>query len=94
MPYSNGLNRNIVQCLNDYDIPLIFISYSNRYCWKRRLERVVIAKVDENRKPIKGTEIEFDCDTLLLSVGLIPENELSKKAGIEVDNRTNGLSCK
>ena len=91
MPYSNGLNRNIVQCLNDYDIPLYLSHTVVDVIGKERLEKVVIAKVDENRRPIKGTEIEFDCDTLLLSVGLIPENELSEKAGIEKDKRTNGL---
>lgn len=91
MPYSNGLNRNIVQCLNDYDIPLYLSHTVIDVVGKKRLEKVVIAKVDENRRPIKGTEVEFDCDTLLLSVGLIPENELSEKAGIEKDKRTNGL---
>lgn len=91
MPYSNGLNRNIVQCLKDYDIPL-FLSHTVVYIvGKERLEKVVIAEVDENKRPIKGTEKEFDVDTLLLSVGLIPENELSTKAGIEKDRRTNGL---
>lgn len=91
MPYSNGLNRNIVQCLNDYDIPLYLSHTVTKVIGKSRLEKVIISKVDENRRPIKGTEIEFDCDTLLLSVGLIPENELSSKAGIEKDSRTNGL---
>lgn len=91
MPYSNGLNRNIVQCLQDYDIPLYLSHTVTKVIGKKRLEKVIIAKVDENKKPIKGTEIEFDCDTLLLSVGLIPENELSSKAGIEKDKRTNGL---
>lgn len=91
MPYSNGLNRNIVQCLNDYDIPLYLSHTVVDIKGKDRLEKVIIAKVDENRAPIKGTEIEFDVDTLLLSVGLIPENELSSKAGIEGDRRTNGL---
>jgi len=91
MPYSNGLNRNIVQCLHDYDIPLYLSHTVIDVVGKERLEKVVIAKVDENRRPIKGTEVEFDCDTLLLSVGLIPENELSEKAGIEKDKRTNGL---
>lgn len=91
MPYSNGLNRNIVQCLNDYDIPLYLSHTVVDIVGKDRLEKVVIAKVDENRRPIKGTEIEFKVDTLLLSVGLIPENELSAKAGIEQDKRTNGL---
>ncbi len=91
MPYSNGLNRNIVQCLEDYNIPL-YLSYTIiDIIGEKRLEKVIIAKVDEKRKPIKGTEIEFDVDTLLLSVGLIPENELSYKAGIRIDKRTNGL---
>ena len=91
MPYSNGLNRNIVQCLKDYDIPLYLSHTVTNIIGKSRLERVIISKVDENRRPIKGTEIEFNCDTLLLSVGLIPENELSSKADIEKDKRTNGL---
>ncbi|WP_027632694.1 NAD(P)/FAD-dependent oxidoreductase [Clostridium hydrogeniformans] len=91
MPYSNGLNRNIVQCLHDYDIPLYLSHTVTKIVGKDRLEKVVIAKVDENRRPIEGTEIEFSADTLLLSVGLIPENELSKNAGIELDKRTNGL---
>lgn len=91
MPYSNGLNRNIVQCLDDYDIPLYLSHTVIDVKGKERLEKVVIVKVDEKRKPIKGTEIEFDCDTLLLSVGLIPENELSNKVGINGDKRTNGL---
>ena len=91
MPYSNGLNRNIVQCLKDYDIPLFLSHTVVDIVGKERLEKVIIAEVDENRRPIKGTEKEFDVDTLLLSVGLIPENELSTKAGIEKDRRTNGL---
>ena len=90
-PYSNGLNRNIVQCLNDYDIPLYLSHTVVDIVGKERLEKVVIAEVDENKRPIKGTEKEFDVDTLLLSVGLIPENELSFNAGIEGDRRTNGL---
>lgn len=91
MPYSNGLNRNIVQCLDDYNIPLYLSHTVTNIIGNKRLEKVIISKVDENRRPIKGTEIEFSCDTLLLSVGLIPENELSSKAGIEKDRRTNGL---
>jgi NADPH-dependent 2,4-dienoyl-CoA reductase/sulfur reductase-like enzyme len=90
-PYSNGLNRNIVQCLNDYDIPLYLSHTVVDIVGKERLEKVVIAEVDENKRPIKGTEKEFDVDTLLLSVGLIPENELSFNAGAEGDRRTNGL---
>ena len=91
MPYSNGLNRNIVQCLEDYDIPLYLSHTIVEIKGKKRLEEVIIAKVDDNKKPIKGTEKVFKCDTLLLSVGLIPENELSYKAGIKGDSRTNGL---
>lgn len=91
MPYSNGLTRNIVQCLEDYGIPLYLSHTVIDVKGDGRLEKVIIAKVDENRQPIKGTEIEFDADTLLLSVGLIPENELSKNAGVELDFRTNGL---
>ncbi|WP_416187768.1 FAD-dependent oxidoreductase [Clostridium perfringens] len=91
MPYSNGLTRNIVQCLEDYGIPLYLSHTVIDVKGDGRLEKVIIAKVDENRQPIKGTEIEFDADTLLLSVGLIPENELSKNAGVELDLRNNGL---
>ena len=91
MPYSNGLTRNIVQCLEDYGIPLYLSHTVVDVKGDGRVEKVIIAKVDENRQPIKGTEIEFDADTLLLSVGLIPENELSKNAGVELDLRTNGL---
>ncbi|WP_261830586.1 NAD(P)/FAD-dependent oxidoreductase [Inconstantimicrobium mannanitabidum] len=90
MPYSNGLNRNIVQCLEDYDIPLYLSHTIIDVEGKTRLNKVVIAKVDDRRKPIKGTEKEISCDTLLLSVGLIPENELTKNAGIVLDRRTNG----
>lgn len=90
-PYSNGLNRNIVQCLNDYNIPLYLSHTVVDIIGKERLEKVIIAKVDENRMPIKGTEKEFNVDTLLLSVGLIPENELSYKAGLEIDKITNGV---
>lgn len=91
MPYSNGLNRNIVQCLNDFDIPL-YLSHTvtDIVETKGRVSKVIVSKVDEKLKPIPGSEIEFDCDTLLLSVGLLPENELSKEAGIEIDRRTNG----
>jgi len=90
MPYSNGLNRNIVQCLNDYNIPLYLAHTITDIQGKGRVEKVIVSKVDENRKPIPGTEITFDCDTILLSVGLIPENELSKSAGITMDRRTSG----
>ena len=90
MPYSNGLNRNIVQCLQDFDIPLYLSHTVTNVIGKSRIEQVAVSKVDENKAPIPGTEITFDCDTLLLSVGLIPENELSREAGIELDRRTNG----
>lgn len=88
MPFSGGLNRNIVQCLNDFDIPLLLSHTVIDVKGKERLEKVVVAKVDSNRKPIPGTEIEYECDTLLLSVGLIPENEISREAGINLDKRT------
>lgn len=90
MPYSSGLNRNIVQCLEDYNIPLVFNHTIVKIHGKERLEGVTIAKVDENRRPISGTEEFYDCDTLLLSVGLIPENELSRGAGIEINTVTGG----
>ncbi len=90
MPYSGGLNRNIVQCLHDYDIPLYLSHTVTEIRGKSRLEGITVAKVDENRVPISGTEIDFECDTLLLSVGLIPENELTRAAGIKIDCRTNG----
>ena len=90
MPYSSGLNRNIVQCLNDYDIPLYLSHTVTDIQGKDRLTGVTVAKVDENRRPIPGTEIQFDCDTLLLSVGLIPENELSQGAGVEMSPLTSG----
>ena len=90
MPYSSGLNRNIVQCLQDYDIPLYLSHTVIDIHGKERLTGVTVAKVDENRRPIPGTEIEFECDTLLLSVGLIPENELSSGAGVELSPVTSG----
>lgn len=90
MPYSSGLKRNIVQCLYDYDIPLKFSHTVVEIRGRERLEGVTIAKVDEKRKPIEGTEEYIPCDTLLLSVGLIPENELSKKAGVKLSAATNG----
>lgn len=90
MPYSGGLQRNIVQCLQDFDIPLYLSHTIIDIEGKNRVEGVTIAKVGANRKPIAGTEIHFDCDTVLLSVGLIPENELTKTAAIDMDARTNG----
>jgi thioredoxin reductase len=90
MPYSSGLTRNIVQCLNDYDIPLRFNYTVTRVHGRERIQGVTIDKVDENRSPIPGTEEYVPCDTLLLSVGLIPENELTLGAGIELDGKTGG----
>lgn len=90
MPYSGGLTRNIVQCLNDFDIPLYLSHTVTDIRGRDRLEQVVVSQVDENRRPIAGTEMVFDCDTLLLSVGLLPENELSRQAGVAIDPRTNG----
>ncbi len=90
MPYSGGLARNIEQCLNDFDIPLKLEHTVVEIHGKERLEGVTIAKVDKNRKPIFDTCEYIPCDTLLLSVGLIPENELSKKADIDISNITNG----
>ena len=90
MPYSGGLKRNIVQCLNDYDIPLYLSHTVIDIEGRDRLTGVTIAEVGPDRKPIPGTEMHYDCDTLLLSVGLIPENELSKKAEVELSPITNG----
>lgn len=90
MPYSNGLVRNIVQCLDDYDIPLKLSHTITFIHGKDRLEGVTVAKVDEKLKMIPKTEEFIPCDTLLLSVGLIPENEITRNAGIVIDNRTNG----
>ena len=89
-PYSNGLNRNIVQCLNDYDIPLYLSHTITDIQGDKRVEKVIVSKVDEKNQPIPGTEMEFDVDTVLLSVGLIPENELTKSAGITMDPATSG----
>lgn len=91
MPYSGGLTRNIVQCLHDFDIPL-YLSHTvtDITATNGRVSSVTVAQVDERRAPIPGTEMHFDCDTLLLSVGLIPENELTRAAGIAIDPRTNG----
>ena len=90
MPYSGGLTRNIVQCLNDFDIPLYLSHTITDIQGRERVERVVVSQVGPDRRPIPGTEMTFDCDTVLLSVGLIPENELSRGAGVEMDPRTNG----
>lgn len=90
MPFSGGLKRNIVQCLNDYNIPLKLSHTVVRIEGEKRVEGIVVAQVDQDRKPIKGTEEHIKCDTLLLSVGLIPENELSVGMGIELGKRTKG----
>lgn len=90
MPYSGGLKRNIVQCLDDYGIPLKLSHTVVDIKGKERVEGVTLAKVDENGKPIAGTEEFYSCDTLLLSVGLIPENELSRGMGVEINPVTSG----
>lgn len=90
MPYSSGLTRNIVQCLQDYGIPLYLSHTVTGIRGHDRLEQVTVSRVDEQRRPIPGTEMVFECDTLLLSVGLIPENELTRQAGICMDTRTGG----
>ncbi len=90
MPFSGGLKRNIVQCLDDYDIPLKLSHTVVNIEGKERVEGVTIAAVDENLKPVPGTEEHYTCDTLLLSVGLIPENELSRGMGVCINPVTNG----
>ena len=90
MPYSGGLKRNIVQCLDDFTIPLKLSHTVVRIEGKERVEGVVIAEVGPDRKPIPGTEEHYDCDTLLLSVGLLPENELTIGLGAEISRITNG----
>ena len=92
MPYSGGLKRNIVQCLDDYGIPLKLSHTVVNIRGKKRVEGVTIAAVDSNGKPIPGTEEDYACDTLLLSCGLIPENELSREAGVQINPVTNGPS--
>ena len=90
MPYSNGLNRNIVQCLEDFNIPLYLSHTVKRVIGKDRLESVIIQQVDENLNFIEGTEITFNCDTLLLSVGLIPNNPLLTSLGVLMHPKTKG----
>lgn len=90
LPYASGLPRNVVQCLDDYDIPLFLNHTITSIEGKERLEGVTISQVDENMAPIPGTEKQIKCDALLLSLGLIPENELSQMAGIEIDDKTGG----
>lgn len=90
MPYSGGLTRNIVQCLDDYNIPLKLSHTVVQIHGKERLEGVTVAQVDNNKKPMLETSEYVPCDTLLLSVGLIPENELSREAGVTIDEKTSG----
>lgn len=92
LPYSGGLARNIAQCLDDFDIPLLLAHTITNIEGKRRVERVTVQKVDPERRPIPGTEIYYDVDTVLLSVGLIPENELTRSVGIEIDPKTSGAA--
>lgn len=90
MPYSSGLRRNIEQCLNDFNIPLYLSHTITKIEGTSRVTGVVVSEVDANKKPIPGTEMHFDCDTVLFSVGLIPENELTKGAGIQQTPNTRG----
>ncbi len=90
LPYSSGLTRNRVQCLDDFGIPLLLSHTVTKIAGYPRLEYVEVSQVDENKLPIPGTEQRFDCDCILLSVGLIPENELSRSIGLELDPRTKG----
>ncbi len=89
-PHSSGLTRNIVQCLDDFNIPLMLSTGISYIHGKERVKGVTLSKLDENRKPIKGTEEYIPCDTVLLSVGLIPENELSVDLGVSLDSKTSG----
>ncbi len=90
MPYSSGLNRNIAQCLNDFDIPLMLSTTVVEIRGRERLGSIIIANVDENKRPVMSTAREIKCDTLLLSVGLRPENELASGAGVELSRVTGG----
>ncbi len=90
MPYSGGLKRNIVQCLDDFGIPLLLSHTVVDVEGRDRVEAVTIAEVDEHLRPIAGTEVRYPCDTLMLSVGLLPENELSREAGVELSTVTRG----
>ncbi len=92
LPYVGGLTRNRVQCLEDFDIPLHLSATIVDISGKDRLQAVIMSKVDERGVPIAGSEVKLDCDTLFLSVGLIPENELSKEAGVELDPLTGGAA--
>ena len=90
MPHSSGLRANIARCLNDFDIPLMLSHTVTDIHGDKRITGVTVSAVDDHMVPIPGTEQEFECDTLLLSVGLVPENELTKSAGIDLDPRTRG----
>ena len=90
MPFSGGLKRNIVQCLDDFGIPLLLSHTVTRIEGEKRVEAVWVSEVDDRLRPVPGTEVRYPCDTLLLSVGLIPENELSLTAGVELSNVTRG----
>lgn len=90
LPYPSGLPRNIEQCLNDYNIPLFLSHTVTHIKGKSRLEGITVSQVDDKMKSIPGTQKDYDCDTLILSVGLIPENELAIMAGVELDSRTKG----
>lgn len=92
MPYSSGLKRNIVQCLDDFGIPLYLNHTITKIEGEERVTGVVVSKVDEHRNPIIGEEMHFDCDTVLFSVGLIPENELTKEAGVALSPKTRGAT--
>lgn len=92
-PTPSGLTRNLHQCLHDYDIPLHLSHTVTRVFGVDRLEAVEISKVDENMAPIPGTQSRVECDTLILSVGLIPENELAESVGVKLDPRTKGPVC-
>jgi len=92
LPHPSGLLRNVVQCLEDYDIPLLLNHTVTNIEGKERVERVTISRVDKNMKPISGTEKQIECDTILLSLGLIPENELSRMAKVEINDRTGAPS--
>jgi len=90
LPFLTGLRRNYVQCLLDYNIPLHLSTTVNNIYGENRVEAIETVKVDDKLQPVEGTEQVVECDTLILSVGLLPENELSRKAGVELDSRSNG----
>jgi thioredoxin reductase len=92
LPHPGGLLRNVSQCLNDFDIPLLLSHTVTDIQGRTRVESVVVSEVDENRKAIPGTEKTYKCDTVLLSAGLIPENELAKADGIEIDGKNKNIN--